>query len=171
MHSSFNKLYRSIVANLDFSVLGQRHLRDAKRSWIRICGRSDELEGLDHGVVHVLWYSSQAKVDVNEGGFVTGEPARLKCNGAAIDRPIGSVLRCGHPTAWTYEQNQLLALTNGGKLPNAKTLAGRTNMDTPIASHKDISSPNRFPRMQFLAHLLPAQSPGCVGYSLSILDT
>lgn len=49
-----DNLNGSEIAGLDARVDGQRDLREADGAWVRVVGRADDLEELDHGVGHVL---------------------------------------------------------------------------------------------------------------------
>lgn len=84
------------VARLDAGVYGKRHLRQADGSGVRVVGRADDLEGLDHGVAHVHGaivgsVGAKAQVDLDVGQRVAAEPARLEGDGAAGGRPVRSV--------------------------------------------------------------------------------
>lgn len=50
-------------------------------------------------MAHVRRDCAQAQVDVDEGGLMTLEPARLDGNSAASDRPFRSISGCRHTSA------------------------------------------------------------------------
>lgn len=50
-------------------------------------------------MAHVGRNSPESDVDVDEGGRVTLEPARLDRYRPAVDGPFGSVRGCWHPAA------------------------------------------------------------------------
>lgn len=93
---NFHDLDCRVVAGLDAGVGGQRDLGDADGAWVGVRGGSDDLEGRDHGVAHVLGPAARsvgavAKVDVHEGCLVALEPTRLQCDGAACCWPKGPI--------------------------------------------------------------------------------
>ena len=86
-------LYRRIVPFVHSDVGRKRHLRHAEflaRVGFIIGAR--DLPHLLHGQRVVAGHGAKAQVDVEEGGAMAGEPARLEGDGAAVNGPVGSVL-------------------------------------------------------------------------------
>jgi hypothetical protein len=96
VYSQFDDLNRGLVANLDFGILGKRHLRQAHSARIGAIAGAENLEGADHGVCHVLGsvigtVCAKSHVDVHKSRFVTFEPARLEGDGATGSWPVRAV--------------------------------------------------------------------------------
>lgn len=94
-----NHLDRREIARADTDISWQRHLREADGARVWVIGRAGDLEGRDDRVAHVLGNGAESHVDVDQGGLMALEPARLEGHGAAADRPFAAVLRCGHAAA------------------------------------------------------------------------
>lgn len=95
-----NDLYRRIIPNLRSEVCWQRHLRQAPTTLVLLVAGTRDLEDGLHREGVVEWDSALAEVDVEEGGRVAREPAGLGADGAASDRPEGSICRDGHAAAY-----------------------------------------------------------------------
>ncbi len=80
---------------------------ECARVWV-LCGPYD-LEGRHHVEGHVEWDLAEADVDVEEGGGVALEPARLDGEGAALDGPFGAVRGHGHAAAWKRRRGSACA--------------------------------------------------------------
>ena len=100
MKSRLNNLNRSFVASFDGDVDRDRYLRQTHASWIRVAGRTDELEWRNHGKGHIGRNFSKAKIDVDESSCVTLKPAWLEGYSASFDGPFCSVGGCRHATTW-----------------------------------------------------------------------
>ena len=91
MQRGFNHLDGSVVADFDGRVDGEGHLREAECARVGVLGRADELDAVEHGVGHVRGHGAETHVDVDVGGGVALEPARLEGDGAAFYGPFGAV--------------------------------------------------------------------------------
>lgn len=98
MLGCLNYLDGSVVASLHADVGGQGHLRQTDCTRVGVVCRTSDLEGRDDGVAHVLWDCAETNVDVDQGSFVAWEPARLECDTAAVDGPLGAVVGARHTT-------------------------------------------------------------------------
>lgn len=96
MHGELNDLDGGVVPRLDGGVCGERHLGQADGARVGVLAGPEDLEGRDHGEAHVPGaivraVGAEAHVDVEEGGGVALEPARLEGEGAARRGPVGAV--------------------------------------------------------------------------------
>jgi hypothetical protein len=81
-----------IVPTSHRDIRGKRHLRQAHiQRRIRIITRSRDLEDREERMRVVGWDGAETDVDVEVSGFMAGEPAGLKGDGAAGERPVGAI--------------------------------------------------------------------------------
>lgn len=99
MFRRFHDLNGRKVTGLDTDISRQRHLGQTDSSRVRVVRGTDDLEGRNDGVAHVLGDLAKANVDIDQGRRVAREPARLESDGTTTDRPVGAIPRCGHATA------------------------------------------------------------------------
>ena len=99
MHRALDHLNRSIPPFHRRIIRRQRHLRQTKRARVRQARGAGNLEDGHHGQGHVGRERSVAQVDVEEGGGVALEPARLNGDGSAGEGPECAVGREGHAAA------------------------------------------------------------------------
>lgn len=100
MLGRLDKLNSSVITRADADVRRQRHLWQAHGTRVRIVRRARDLEGRNDGVAHVFRDLAESEVDVDQGGCVAREPARLEGDCTAADGPFGPVGRSGHTAAW-----------------------------------------------------------------------
>lgn len=95
MLSRLDDLYRRIVPHDGGVVDRQWHLRETETAIIQcVAGAGDFKHG--HHVQGVIEGNGPvAEVDVEEGGGMAGEPARLQPDSTTGDGPFGTVLRDG----------------------------------------------------------------------------
>lgn len=115
MLRNLHNLDGGIITGLDRGVCRQRHLGDADCARVGIRRGTDDLDGRHHRVAHVRRTAARAvgaetQVDVDEGGLVALEPARLKCNRAAQGGPIGPICGDGVAAAWVEIISLVVAL-------------------------------------------------------------
>lgn len=99
MHGKLNNLDGGVVAGRDGGVGRQGHLWQAHRARVGVLAGPQDLEGRDHGEAHVPGaivgtVGAEAHVNVEEGGGVALEPARLEGDGAACCGPVCAVCCC-----------------------------------------------------------------------------
>lgn len=99
VNSGLNELNGRIVANLRRVACRQRYLREAECAGVVVVRWAGQLEYGIHGMRIVERFRSDSHVDVDEGGLVTGEPARLKGDGSSSDRPFRAVSGCANTSA------------------------------------------------------------------------
>ena len=83
----------------------QRNLGQTECARIRVRGGTDDLEGREHWVAHVLRYGAETEIEVEEGCGVALEPAWLNGDGAALDRPFCAVGGGWHSAACAKVSN------------------------------------------------------------------
>ena len=105
MDRRLDDLDRRVVADLDRRINGEGDLRETECSWIRVLGRADELDAVEHRIRHVGWDGAEPEIDVDVGGGVALEPAGLEGDGAAFDGPFRAVGRGREAAAWKRERS------------------------------------------------------------------
>ena len=128
MDSMLNDLNGREITGLDIGIFRQGHLREADGAGIGAVGRAEDLDGGPHGVRHVLGavvgaIGAEAKIDVDEGGLVAAEPARLEGDSAAGRGPVRSVLGGANAAAW-----------KGVSILGSTQFAGRSRMTSRITA-------------------------------------
>ena len=111
MGGEHDNLDGRLVTSLYRRVLGQRYLREADRSWVRVVGGTKNLELRNHGEGHVgratVWaVIAESHVDVGKGSLVASEPSRLEGDGSSSRGPVRAVL--------CYVVSATCARVNGG---------------------------------------------------------
>lgn len=111
MGGEHDNLDGRLVTSLYRRVLGQRYLREADRSWVRVVGGTKNLELGNHGEGHVgratVWaVIAESHVDVGKGSLVASEPSRLEGDGSSSRGPVRAVL--------CYVVSATCARVNGG---------------------------------------------------------
>ena len=99
MLRQLDNLNRRIVAYLRRETGGQRDLWQTKGAVVLLVRGPCDLEDGQHGMRVVERLIAKAHVDVEHGECVAGEPARLKGESAAFERPFGAILGRGHAAA------------------------------------------------------------------------